>query len=163
MSTEQNLFESSSSSAAVDTKRLPDKKVSLRFKHSEWIIIAGDIATAAVSINAYFRQLALEAPVPRKAHSRVRGREAGENAKIYAKFLGEINKIGSNINQLTRQANTAVKLEDAGLMPHDDAFLEALITFGEMADELRRVLKQHAAASPQCDASTALLEKHDDH
>ena len=160
MTTELTLSAQVSRNAInVATARLPDKTVTLRFKHSEWIIIAGDIAKADLSINAYFRLLALEAPVPRQT----RRRGGGAQAKIYAKFLGEINKIGSNINQLTRQANTAVKLGDAALMPHDDAFLEALFVVGEMADELRRTLKEHAAGVHHRVEEDSAMEDADDH
>ena len=144
MTQDKKLSDQVSRSAVAAGSRLPDKKVSLRFKHSEWVVIAADIHAAKVTTNEYFRVLALDAPVPRRA----RRRAGGESAKVYARFLGEINKIGSNINQLTRQTNTAVKLGDAGMMPTEDAFLEALLMFGELADELRKELKENAHSAP---------------
>lgn len=116
-----------------------DQRVSLRFKASEWAIIANDIKAANVSVNAYFRQLALEAPVPRK----VRKQAGAESAKIYAKFLGQLGKIGSNINQLARQANVAVKLGDMTLMPSYESVIVALEEYAALTKTLRLELKAH--------------------
>ena len=117
-----------------------DKRISLRFKASEWAIIAGDIQVADVSINAYFRQLALESPVPRKA----RKRPGAESAKIYAQFLGQLGKIGSNLNQLARQANVAMRLRDPTLMPSYEAIIAVLEEYAALTKALRQELKKQS-------------------
>ena len=90
-----------------------DRRITLRFKSSEWAIIESDIAATGLNRNAYFRELALDAPVPRKT----RQRAGGEGVKITAKFIGQLGKVGSNLNQLAKQANIACKSGEWATMP----------------------------------------------
>ncbi len=90
-----------------------DRRITLRFKSSEWSIIESDIEATGLSTNAYFRELALDAPVPRKT----RQRTGGESTKITAKFIGQLGKVGSNLNQLAKQANIACRSGEWATMP----------------------------------------------
>ena len=59
-----------------------DRRITLRFKSSEWAIIQSDIAATGLSTNAYFRELALDAPVPRKFRQRSEDANSKNTAKI---------------------------------------------------------------------------------
>lgn len=119
---------------------------SLRFKADEWVIISEDIkASGLPSKNAYFRQLALESPVPRKRHL-VPSIDDGIS-KIYGAFLGQLGKVGSNLNQLTRQVNIAMKSGDKGLMPKDAELSSVLAELIEFVEDFRAELKKHAGHS----------------
>ena len=116
---------------------------SLRFKADEWAIISEDIkASGLPSKNAYFRQLALDSPMPRKRHL-VPSADDGVS-QIYGAFLGQLGKVGSNLNQLTRQVNIAVKTGDQRLMPKDVEFSTVLADLTEVIKDLREELKKHA-------------------
>ena len=120
-----------------DSKVSVDVIVSLRFKAEEIAIINEDVAASGLSRNAYFRQLALESPVPRKA----RQRASGEHARVYSQFLGQLGKIGSNLNQLVRQLNVARKVGDPTIAPSNQELLhvvhEVLDVLQASAQELR--------------------------
>ena len=85
----------------------------MRFKPEEWAIIEADIEATGLSTNAYFRQLALESPVPRKARQRVGDR----SVKVVGRFVGQLGKLGSNMNQLAKQSNMAAKQGEWAAMP----------------------------------------------
>ena len=120
-----------------DGKASVDVIVSLRFKAEEIAIINEDVAASGLSRNAYFRQLALESPLPRKA----RQRASGEHARIYSQWLGQLGKIGSNLNQLIRQLNIARKVGDPSMAPSNQELLrvvhEVLDVLQASAQELR--------------------------
>ncbi|NEZ65158.1 plasmid mobilization relaxosome protein MobC [Leptolyngbyaceae cyanobacterium CCMR0082] len=120
-----------------DSHDSPDVIVTLRFKAEEIAIINEDVAASGLSRNAYFRQLALEAPVPRKA----RQRASGEHARVYSQWLGQLGKIGSNLNQLVRQLNVAKKVGDPGMAPSNQELLcvvyKVLSVLQASAQELR--------------------------
>lgn len=101
---------------------LSDRRITLRFKSEEWRIIEADIKASGCSVSEYFRQLALEAPAPRKA----RRKYQGEQAVIYAKWLGALGKIGSNLNQIARHLNTAAKTGDPTQRPSNKEVLDAM-------------------------------------
>ena len=101
---------------------LSDRRISLRFKPAEWSVIESDIEASGLSVSDYFRKLALESPVPRK----VRRKDLGEHAVVYARWLGELGKIGSNLNQLTRRLNTFVRTGDPVMRPSNKELLETV-------------------------------------
>ena len=115
----------------------PDVFVTLRLKAEEMAIINDDVQRSGLSRNAYFRQLALEAPVPRKARSRV----SGEHARVYGQYLGQLGKVGSNLNQLVKQLNIARKVGDPAMAPSNQELLkvvhEVLNVLQASAQELR--------------------------
>lgn len=63
--------------------------------------VQSDAQRAGLSVSDYLRELTSGAPVPRKY------RAANENRVQVGKFMGELGKIGSNLNQLAKQANRA--------------------------------------------------------
>lgn len=113
-----------------DSHTSADVIISLRFKASEWAIIHEDVKRSGLSRNAYFRQLALESPVPRQA----RKKPLGEHARVYSQWLGQLGKIGSNLNQLIRQLNVARKVGDPSMAPSNQ---ELLKTVHEVMDVLQ--------------------------
>lgn len=129
----------SSTTGKTAVKKNDDHVFSLRLKAPEWAVIQQDVAASGLSKNAYFRQLALDAPVPRKAPKRF----SGEQGLVYARWLGELGKIGSNLNQITRQLNTAMKT-DPSQRPDNEALLEVVeqvqVLLEESAAELRQTL-----------------------
>ncbi|MEM9805745.1 MAG: plasmid mobilization relaxosome protein MobC [Cyanobacteria bacterium P01_D01_bin.56] len=100
----------------------PDVIITLRLKAQEMAVINEDVAASGLSRNAYFRQLALESPVPRKA----RKKPLGENAHVYSQWLGQLGKIGSNLNQLIKQLNVARKVGDPAIAPSNQELLSAV-------------------------------------
>ena len=112
---------------------------SLRLKAQEWAVIQQDVRASGLSKNAYFRQLALDAPVPRKAPKRF----SGEQGIVYAKWLGELGKIGSNLNQITRQLNIAMKTDPTQRPSNKDviaAVEQVQILLEESAEEIRQLM-----------------------
>ncbi|MEM8610670.1 MAG: plasmid mobilization relaxosome protein MobC [Cyanobacteria bacterium P01_H01_bin.105] len=101
-----------------------DVIITLRFKAEEMAIINEDVKRSGLSRNAYFRQLALESPVPRKA--RQRSYTLGEHVRVYSQYLGQLGKIGSNLNQLVKQLNIARKVGDPSMAPSNQELLKAV-------------------------------------
>lgn len=117
----QAAAESTEEAQPAQQRETPaDRRITLRFKLSEWAIIESDIAATGLTLNAYFRELALDAPVPRKS----RQRDGGEKAKTAAKFIGQLGKLGSNLNQLAKQANIACKSGEWATMPSVNTITE---------------------------------------
>ena len=114
---EQSFTQQSSHAAA-------DVIISLRFKAEEMAIIHEDVKRSGLSRNAYFRQLVLESPVPRKA--RQRSHALGEHARVYSQWLGQLGRVGNNLNQLVRQLNIARKLGDPTMAPSNQELLKAV-------------------------------------
>ena len=123
--------------AESTAKPQADRRITLRFKRSEWAIIESDIAATGLNQNAYFRELALDAPVPRRA----RQRSGGVDAKTAAKFVGQLGKLGSNLNQLAKQANIACKTGEWATMPSAKAISENVAAANELLLSIREELK----------------------
>lgn len=114
----------------------PYRRVTLRFKWEEWAQIEQDIDTAGVSMNEYFRQLAVDAPVPRKKH-RV---PANDDAKVVRQFVGQMGKIGSNLNQLAYLANAGHLRSDETMKPSHAAIAASCKALEDMMAEVTRTL-----------------------
>lgn len=70
---------------------------------------------AGISIPAYIRHQALDVPLPRQ-----RNRPAVEMV-VLARLLGQVGKIGSNLNQIAKRANMSAYVDEL-----DIGFLEQL-------------------------------------
>jgi hypothetical protein len=85
-------------------------------------------AQAGLSVGAYLRTMALGSPGPRAVR-----RPSVERADL-ARLLGELGKIGSNVNQLARAANTS------GDMPAVDELAAITADVRVLRDALMKAL-----------------------
>ena len=113
-----------------------DHRITLRFKASEWAIIEADIEATGLTANAYFRQLALENPVPRKARQRV----GDGSMKVVGRFVGQLGKLGSNMNQLAKQSNKAAKQGEWAAMPTAKLIEEKIAAAVHLLESVRTEL-----------------------
>lgn len=116
-----------------------DKRLTIRLKPEEWAIIDEDAQTVGLSRNAYLRQLALEAPLPRKRRVRVNE----QHAQIYSKWLGELGKIGSNLNQISRNLHIANQKGDSSDTPDNQQVLGKIQEVESLlADQTKDILAE---------------------
>lgn len=120
----------------TQSEQPPDRRVTLRFKALEWAQIEQDITASGMSMNEYFRQLAVDAPVPRKKH-RV---PANDDAKVVRQFVGQMGKIGSNLNQLAYLANAGHLRSDETMKPSHAAIAASCKELEVMMAEVTRTL-----------------------
>lgn len=73
--------------------------IKFRVTPEEKLQIEADAARAGVSTASYARNLLLDAPIPTQA------KRIPVETELLKKTLAELNKIGSNINQLARSHN----------------------------------------------------------
>ena len=119
-----------------------DRRVTLRFKSAEWSIISNDIAEAGLNMNEYFRQCVLDAPKPRQ----VKRRSADGFGPIYSKWLGQLGKIGGNVNQISRYLNASRKAGHSASVPSNAEVLavleEVLLLLQQVGDDARTASEQ---------------------
>lgn len=85
-------------------------------------------AQAGLSLGAYFRALADSTPGPRAVR-----RPPVERAEL-ARLLGELGKLGSNVNQIARAVNTT------GDLPATDDLAAARLAIEAMRDAVMKAL-----------------------
>ena len=73
----------------------------VRWDGDEFEIVDGRAAAKRLTVPSWLRELALEEAA---RHTRPT-RRAGADRQLLAKILGQLGKIGSNLNQITRRAN----------------------------------------------------------
>lgn len=81
-------------------KRQRSAPVSVRFLPDERAIVEENAGIIGLSVAGYVRNAALGTPGPRTQ------RTPHANAKELARMTGALNKIGNNLNQLTRAYNS---------------------------------------------------------
>lgn len=86
--------------------------ISIRVSEEERNQIEEDATRAGLTVSSYARQLLLDAPVPKQ------GKRPHVNREELAKLLGHIGKIGSNINQIARAANSNLPYSQQALESH---------------------------------------------
>lgn len=108
-------------------KRIRDGQLTIRLSETERAAIDAAAERAGVTPGSYARQVLLGGPQPRQVRRPPAGR-----AEL-ARLLGELGKVGSNLNQLARAANSGkeVYTEEvhsalAGLRLIREAILSAL-------------------------------------
>lgn len=77
-----------------------EKFVAVRCSAAEHAALTAAAAQAGLSVGAFLRATALGRPGPRAV------RRATVETEALARLLGEFGKLGSNVNQLARVANT---------------------------------------------------------
>lgn len=109
------------SKASGSETRQRTRVVQVRLSEAEYAEIASRADAALLTPASYVRDAVLDAPAPR-----ARRRPAVEAVQV-ARVLAQLGKIGSNLNQLARQAN-------AGLPVPRDALARALADVSAMRD-----------------------------
>jgi len=88
-------------------KRQRNHRITIRMTDDEWHYAKSRAAESASSTSAYFREKALGHKGPRSQRQPKPGREAlGQISAELQSLSAAHNKIGSNINQLSRKANS---------------------------------------------------------
>lgn len=95
--------------------RKREKTTTIRFSADELDTVKSRAREAGLSTGSWLRQVAINAPPPRQARRPVVDRE------LLAVALARMGKIGSNINQLAKKANTGVTPDIAELRAACDA------------------------------------------
>jgi hypothetical protein len=80
--------------------------LSARFDESEAKRVRSNAAKAGVAVAALIRQAVLDLPPPRAA------RRPTVDHQAVARLLGELGKIGSNLNQIAKHANAGRDITD---------------------------------------------------
>ncbi|MCA9466837.1 MAG: plasmid mobilization relaxosome protein MobC [Nitrospira sp.] len=107
-------------------KRQRTKMLSVRFNEQEADALRSLADRAGLSVSSLMRRALLNTPPPRAA------RRPTVNHKAVAQLLGQLGKIGTNINQLAKQANAgrfqanSIELAMQDLMELRTACLQAL-------------------------------------
>jgi hypothetical protein len=112
-------------------RQLPDARHKVtheRWNAAEHAALMAAAAQAGLPAGAYIRSLVLGAPGPRTR------RQPPANQAELARLLGELGRIGSNVNQLARIANTT------GDMPPDAQLATIAGDVRAMRDALMTVL-----------------------
>ena len=92
---------------SVNRKR--NKQLNLRLSPEEYKQIKDDADLMQITAGAYVRKVVLDAPVPRQSK-----RPSIEVQKL-AHLLGQIHKIGCNINQIAKAANSNISYDQNDL------------------------------------------------
>lgn len=103
---------------------LKDKRIALRLTVSDHATIDGKARAAGLSLGAYMRATALGSSGPRAV------KRAPADRAAVARLLGELGKLGSNVNQLAKWANTqqtAPTAAQLGTMQADLAAMRAAL------------------------------------
>jgi hypothetical protein len=113
--------------ASGSEKRVRNRILVVRLSAEERAAVGEAAERAGLVVGSYTRQVLLGAPTPRQV------RRPPVERKELARLLGELGKIGGNLNQLARSANTGALVYEAdidaalsGLAEMREAVLKAL-------------------------------------
>ncbi len=90
-------------------KRVRDRHLTIRLSAEERGRIEADAERAGLMTGSYVRRVLIDAAAPRQVR-----RPMVERA-LLAKLLGELGHIGSNLNQIARDANMGEGIDHVGL------------------------------------------------
>ncbi|MDB5584483.1 MAG: hypothetical protein JWR80_9659 [Bradyrhizobium sp.] len=90
-------------------KRARDRHITIRLTADERARIDGDAERAGLTSGSYARRTLLGADTPRQI------RRPPVERKELARLLGELGHIGSNLNQIAREANQGDGVDRVGL------------------------------------------------
>lgn len=119
--------------------RQRDKIIGFRATPEEAAIIREDAERAGMTVGAYLRKLALDAPVPRQSR-----RPPVEKQEL-ARLLGDTGKMGSNLNQIAKRMNQLNLQGDypglAAMIPTAYTSIQEMLThLKSMRIDLRKAL-----------------------
>lgn len=83
-------------------KRVRDRILPIRLAAEERAAVEAAAEMAGLTTSSYARQTLLGAPAPRQV------RRPPVERRELARLLGELGKVGSNLNQLAKAANTGI-------------------------------------------------------
>jgi hypothetical protein len=108
-------------------KRIRRRMLTARFDEAEFEVVATAAEKAGLTVSSYARETLLGAPAPRQV------RRPPVERKELVRLLGELGKIGGNLNQLAKAVHTGVLVYAgeldaalAGVLETRDAILRAL-------------------------------------
>lgn len=113
-------------------RRRRNKQLNLRLSSQEYQQIKEDADRMEITIGAYIRKVVLNAPIPRQS------KRPNIQVQKLGSLLGQIGKIGSNINQIAHAANANIPCEKSIL----ENELNAL-------KEIRRDIKKALGKKPK--------------
>ncbi|MFN7835942.1 MAG: plasmid mobilization protein [Burkholderiaceae bacterium] len=87
-------------------KRQRTRLKAIRLTPDELAAIEAAAERAGMTVGAYMRSVVLAAPVPRQS------RRPPVERRALAQLLGQIGKLGSNVNQLAKYGNVGRLIED---------------------------------------------------
>ena len=90
-------------------KRQRTRLKAIRLSPDELAAIETAAERAGMTVGAYMRSVVLAAPVPRQS------RRPPVERRALAQLLGQIGKLGSNVNQLAKYGNLGRLIEDRHL------------------------------------------------
>jgi hypothetical protein len=108
-------------------KRVRATHLTVRLTADERGAIDAAAEKAGLATGSFARQAMLGAPAPRQV------RRPPVERKELARLLGELGKVGGNLNQLTRSAN-------AGIVPYGNEIEAMLGSLGEVRDAILAAL-----------------------
>lgn len=114
-------------SASQTRQRLQSVKVALT--EAERATVAAGAEAAGLSLSGYARQTLLGQPTPR-----TRRAAPSPDVQAMARLLGQLGRVGGNLNQLARQANQGQPLPA-------DALADALAEVRAAAEQVRQALR----------------------
>lgn len=113
-------------------KRKRQHQLLIRLNDEEHALLEHDAARVGTTMASYARQVLVDAPIPKQA------KRPAIETELLRKTLAELNKIGSNINQLARSHNQGLspyhEIVEAELDVLNDAILQVLTALGKTAD-----------------------------
>jgi hypothetical protein len=108
-------------------KRRRTAHITIRLTPDERTAIDESAQRAGLTAGSYARSILLAAPTPRQV------RRPPVERRELARLLGEVGRVGNNLNQIARALNSGAEPDDgalaealAGLQPVRDAILAAL-------------------------------------
>lgn len=99
-------------------KRIRDRILTVRLSADERAAIDDAADKAGLALGSYARQALLGAPAPRQVR-----RPVVERREL-ARLLGELGKIGGNLNQLAKAANSGVVVYEGEIEAANRALIE---------------------------------------
>ncbi|MEX2206682.1 MAG: plasmid mobilization relaxosome protein MobC [Myxococcota bacterium] len=113
--------------ASGSEKRRRMRTIAIRCTDSEYAVIHAKASSAGLFAAGYLRAVALGAPGPRAL------RRPPVDRRELARLLGELGRVGNNLNQIARALNT-------GDPPPNGELSTALAEFAEMRALIRTAL-----------------------
>ncbi len=108
-------------------KRIRSRILTARFDDAEFEMVVTAAEKAGLTVSSYARQTLLGAPAPRQV------RRPPVERRELVRLLGELGKVGGNLNQIAKAANSGVVVYGneidaalAGLLEVRSAILSAL-------------------------------------
>lgn len=83
-------------------KRIRRRMLTARFDETEFEVVATAAEKAGLTVSSYARETLLGAPAPRQV------RRPPVERKELARLLGELGKVGGNLNQIAKAAHTGI-------------------------------------------------------